>query len=89
MNFISTIATHIAQGLTAAESAVKIEAEHGVQVTEDWVHKIMGADGFAHALAEAKAMLAKAETKIEGIFTADNPAQEPTQSPAPPTAPKE
>lgn len=57
MNLIQTIAKHVHDGLTEAETAVKLEVEHGVQVTEDWVKKIISADGFHAALTKVKAEL--------------------------------
>lgn len=54
MNLIEEIARHVASGLSAAEAAAKLEVEHAVKVSEDWVRKIMSADGFASALDSAR-----------------------------------
>lgn len=54
MNLINEIAGHMAAGMRAAESAARLKAEHGVEVGEDWVRKVMGADGFSAALYEAQ-----------------------------------
>lgn len=59
MNLIERIAQHIASGFTAAEVSAKLEIEHAMKVSEDWVRKIMSADGFSAALASAQARSAE------------------------------
>ncbi len=56
MNLIETIGAYVRAGLTSAEIAAKLEIEHAIQVTEAWVEKLRGADGFT--------VVASAETKI-------------------------
>ena len=76
MNLIQTIAEHIAQGLSASASALKLEAEHGLTVSEQWVRNIMSADGFAKALEDARASVGRLEGAVEtelGVLT-DAPA---------------
>ena len=55
MNIISTIAELIHAGYSHAQVAVELEAKHAIQVTEAWVGKITGADGFSAALNDAEA----------------------------------
>jgi hypothetical protein len=47
MNLLSTIGQYIRDGLSHAEIVVKLDVEHAIQVSEDWIAKIRSADGFA------------------------------------------
>lgn len=71
MNLLSTIGAYLAQGLSHAEVAVKLEAEHAVTVSEEWVKKIAGADGFglvaAQAVADAKDAAIEAGDTVEAV----------------------
>lgn len=55
MNLIESIAQRVVKGAKATAIAVELEVEHGVKVSEAWVQKIMGADGFDKALEDARA----------------------------------
>lgn len=65
MNLIERIAQHVASGFTAAEVSIKLELEHAVKVSEDWVRKIMSADGFAAALASAQVRSAEVGAAVQ------------------------
>lgn len=64
MNIISTIGKYIKDGLTHAEVVVKLDVEHGVQVSEMWLKKIVGADGFTAVLDQVELA-----TGLEGVAT--------------------
>lgn len=46
MNLIQEIGAYIAAGLTSAETAARLQAEHGITATAAWIDKLRGADGF-------------------------------------------
>lgn len=67
MNLIEKIGAYIAAGLSSAEAAVRLEAEHAVTVTEEWIDKIRGADGFSHVVASVQAA---ESTAVDTVSTA-------------------
>jgi hypothetical protein len=68
MNIISTIAELISSGYTHAQVAVELEVKHAIQVSEEWVRRITGADGFSAALGEAEAKAkAVVESPVEAV----------------------
>jgi len=70
MNLIETIAGHIAAGLSAAASAARLAAEHGLEVSEDWVRKIMSADGFSSAVASAQTKVGAVAEDLSSVAEA-------------------
>lgn len=64
MNIIKVIAEHIAAGLSHAEVVLKLDAENGIQVSEAWLKKIIGADGFTHVLGQVGGEVKKVETEV-------------------------
>jgi hypothetical protein len=62
MNLLQTIGAWIAQGFSHAEVAVKLEAEHAITVSEEWVKKITGADGFGVVSEDVEAATKVVET---------------------------
>jgi hypothetical protein len=68
MNLLSTIGAMIAQGLSHAEVAAKLEAEHAITVSEEWVKKITGADGFALVSAEVGGEAVKVEAAVDNVI---------------------
>jgi hypothetical protein len=93
MNIIEKIGAYVKAGLSSAEAAVKLEYEHGVQVTEEWIDKIRSADGFSALLAKVEAYLAPTNNigEPEGpTVDMDPPAPAvTTQEPVAPNAPAE
>jgi hypothetical protein len=74
MNLLSTIGQYIRDGLSHAEIVVKLDVEHAIQVSEEWVAKLRGADGFAlvahlpeEAAAEAVDLTQSAEAEVKTV----------------------
>jgi hypothetical protein len=54
MTLVHEIAEKAAAGLSAEAIAIEISVARGVELSAEWVRRVMGADGFAHVVAQVQ-----------------------------------